>query len=215
MWNCPECGENLEEQFDSCWRCAGKTLVIPQDKTDKHRLRVFSYIVTGVAVLGMIIYVLIPGMYKFYTHTVYKSQSSARLGEACFFQESDAFVSTIDLYVKDYSKSRFELIRIGTVSGFETGPPPKKAIWSRDGTVVAVVKGHAGDDQNKISWTHAYDFREHKIYGDADKYDFGDIAKLLCSRGGEGSIILTDKESYKSLARHYFPWELFPLYEFP
>jgi hypothetical protein len=215
MWNCPECGESLEDQFDSCWRCAGKAVIISQDNTNKHRLRVISYIVIGVVVLGLTIYVLIPGMYKFYSHTVYKSSSPAEFGEACFFQESDAFVSTIDLYVKDYSKSRFELIRVGTVSGFETGPPPGKAIWSQDGTVVAVVKGHASDNEEKISWTHAYDFKTHRIYGDAGNYNFGEIHKLLDSRGGEGHIILANKESYKSLARPYYPWELFPLCEFP
>src|SRR5579863_1213312 len=23
MWTCPKCKENLEDQFDSCWKCAG------------------------------------------------------------------------------------------------------------------------------------------------------------------------------------------------
>lgn len=23
MWNCPECGESIEDQFDACWKCAG------------------------------------------------------------------------------------------------------------------------------------------------------------------------------------------------
>jgi len=23
MWKCPECGEELEDQFDECWQCAG------------------------------------------------------------------------------------------------------------------------------------------------------------------------------------------------
>lgn len=23
MWTCPKCGEKLEDQFDSCWKCAG------------------------------------------------------------------------------------------------------------------------------------------------------------------------------------------------
>jgi hypothetical protein len=22
MWTCPKCGEQIEDQFDSCWRCA-------------------------------------------------------------------------------------------------------------------------------------------------------------------------------------------------
>ena len=25
MWNCPKCGEKLDEQFDSCWKCAGQS----------------------------------------------------------------------------------------------------------------------------------------------------------------------------------------------
>lgn len=26
MWTCPKCNEQLEDQFDSCWKCAGQTL---------------------------------------------------------------------------------------------------------------------------------------------------------------------------------------------
>ena len=29
MWTCPKCGEKLEDQFDSCWKCAGKTEAAP------------------------------------------------------------------------------------------------------------------------------------------------------------------------------------------
>src|SRR5262245_29720579 len=25
MWKCPKCGEQIEPQFDSCWKCAGPT----------------------------------------------------------------------------------------------------------------------------------------------------------------------------------------------
>jgi hypothetical protein len=25
MWICPKCKENIEDQFDSCWKCAGAT----------------------------------------------------------------------------------------------------------------------------------------------------------------------------------------------
>jgi len=24
MWTCLECGEQMEDQFDSCWKCAGR-----------------------------------------------------------------------------------------------------------------------------------------------------------------------------------------------
>src|SRR5215831_68270 len=29
MWTCPKCGERIEDQFDSCWRCAGQTPGLP------------------------------------------------------------------------------------------------------------------------------------------------------------------------------------------
>ncbi len=25
MWSCPKCNESLEDEFDSCWRCAGSS----------------------------------------------------------------------------------------------------------------------------------------------------------------------------------------------
>jgi primosomal protein N' len=25
MWTCKQCGEQIEDQFDSCWKCAGQT----------------------------------------------------------------------------------------------------------------------------------------------------------------------------------------------
>ena|ERR1035441_6563297 len=27
MWTCTKCGERLDDQFDSCWKCAGETAV--------------------------------------------------------------------------------------------------------------------------------------------------------------------------------------------
>ena len=34
MWTCPKCGETIEEQFDSCWKCAGHSsqAVLPSSK---------------------------------------------------------------------------------------------------------------------------------------------------------------------------------------
>jgi hypothetical protein len=29
MWRCPKCNENIEDQFDSCWKCAGTELHEP------------------------------------------------------------------------------------------------------------------------------------------------------------------------------------------
>jgi hypothetical protein len=29
MWRCPKCNENIEDQFDACWKCAGTELREP------------------------------------------------------------------------------------------------------------------------------------------------------------------------------------------
>lgn len=31
MWKCEECGEGIEDQFDSCWKCAGASLKADND----------------------------------------------------------------------------------------------------------------------------------------------------------------------------------------
>ncbi len=33
-WKCPECGEEIDAQFDACWRCAGKTAVTAETHAD-------------------------------------------------------------------------------------------------------------------------------------------------------------------------------------
>lgn len=214
MWICPDCGEKLEDQFDSCWKCAGKIAIPSATNTTTKRRKGCLATIFGVIVF---VFFVVPLGYKFLTHSVYKSSSpAAGLGIACFFQESDAMVSVIDLYVKDYKKSRFDLVKVGTVSGLESGPYPKRAVWSRDGTIVAVKSGYVEDSQKEITWTHAYDFRVHQAYGEFSPQGTSMVIKeLLNSRGGEGEVILSNEESFKSLSRPYYPWELFPLSKFP
>jgi hypothetical protein len=221
MWNCHNCGEKLEDQFDSCWNCAVKVENTSiKQRPDTRSNSKTTYLVLLGGLIFLILFVA-PLAYKFFTHSVYKSASPAGLGSACFFKESDAFVSTIDLYVKDYKKSRFDLERVGTVSGFENGPSPQKAVWSRDGAVVAVISGNVKDSQRGHFWTHAYDFVLHKKYGsdliniESDQETPIIIKNLLDSHGGEGQAILSNTESFKSRSRPYYPWELFPTDKFP
>jgi hypothetical protein len=35
MWNCPKCGEEIEDQFDSCWRCAREDSMQDTEKAGK------------------------------------------------------------------------------------------------------------------------------------------------------------------------------------
>ena len=215
MWICPDCGEKLEDQFDSCWKCADKIAVPATRNVTTTRRRKGCL----AAIIGAIVFVFFvaPLGYKLLTHSVYKSSSpAAGLGVACFLQESDSMVSVIDLYVKDYKKSRFDLVKVGTVSGLESGPYPKRAVWSRDGTIVAVKSGYVEDSQKEITWIHAYDFRLHQAYGDFSPPGTSIVIKeLLSNRGGEGEVILNNEESFKLLSRSYYPWELFSLPNFP
>lgn len=210
MWICPDCGEKLEDQFDSCWKCADKIAAPAATNTTTMKRRKGCL----AAIIGVIVFVffVIPLGWKLTSHTVYKSSSPAGLGMACFFEESDAMVSVVALYVKDYQKSRFNLIEVGELSGLESNIYPKRAVWSRDGTIVAVKSGYVEESRKYIEWTHAYDFRLHKAYGDATSMV---IRELLNSRGGEGVVVFSDEKSFKSLSRQYYPWELFPLSKFP
>ena len=210
MWICPDCGEKLEDQFDSCWKCADKIAepAATNTTTAKRRKGCLAAI---IGVIVFVFFIVVLG-WKFTSHTVYKSSSPAGLGIACFFKENNAMVSVVVLYVKDYQKSRFNLIEVGELSGLESNIDPKRAVWSKDGTIVAVKSGYVEERRTDIEWTHAYDFRLHKAYGNATSMV---IRELLNSRGGEGEVVLSDDESFKSLARPYYPWELFPLSTFP
>ena len=190
MWICPDCGEKLEDQFDSCWKCADK-IAAPAAKNTSITKRRKGCLAAIVGVI-VVVFFVIPLWWKFITHTVYKSASPAGLGVACFFKESDAMVSVVVLYVKDYQKSRFNLIGLGELSGLESNIAPKRAVWSRDGTIVAVKAGYVGESRD-IEWTDAYDFRLHRAYVSATSMVIRD---LLNSRGGEGEVILSDDESF-------------------
>lgn len=34
MWTCPKCGESLEDQFDSCWKCARQAPPEPAESSE-------------------------------------------------------------------------------------------------------------------------------------------------------------------------------------
>lgn len=75
------------------------------------------------------------------------------------------------------------------------GDLPRAAIWSADGSVVAVQ----GADYK--SWSHAYDFKTSRIVEDSSAPFQGNIAKLLKSRGGSGPKVLDDWRQFDLVAR--------------
>jgi serpin B len=46
MWTCQKCGEQIEEQFDSCWKCAGSTL--PASPPPKPSVPAARYFARGI-----------------------------------------------------------------------------------------------------------------------------------------------------------------------
>jgi hypothetical protein len=44
MWTCPKCGEKIEDQFDSCWKCAAEP---KQVEVSTHRLNISRRIFVG------------------------------------------------------------------------------------------------------------------------------------------------------------------------
>src|SRR5439155_24755284 len=40
MWTCPKCSEAIEDQFDSCWKCAGPAEPSPPSKGWSRRAKI-------------------------------------------------------------------------------------------------------------------------------------------------------------------------------
>ena len=53
MWDCPKCGERIEDQFDSCWKCAA----VPEQADPGREPLTISFFV-----LALIMSVLAPGL---------------------------------------------------------------------------------------------------------------------------------------------------------
>jgi hypothetical protein len=52
MWRCPKCGENIEDQFDSCWKCAGTELC----ESPANGSVIMQVLVRIVSILGCILW---------------------------------------------------------------------------------------------------------------------------------------------------------------
>lgn len=201
MWRCPECHEQLEDQFESCWKCAGNgdmdTVYRISNPAGRKRQRIL-FLAIAIAVFPVF---AAPHILNFFTHTVYKSANAG--GTAYFVRQSDAFTTAVDLYVRDSGCSFCTMHKVAAVLDSPIGPYPQQAIWSVDGSVVAVRADNG-------MWKNAYDYRLHRSYG--QEHDVSSaITALLGSRGGEGKIIFSDPNNYKSLSRPLYPWELLAL----
>jgi hypothetical protein len=56
MWTCSKCKEQIGDEFDSCWKCAGITQPAPPGQQGKKPFEQFEYICILVAILPGIIF---------------------------------------------------------------------------------------------------------------------------------------------------------------
>jgi hypothetical protein len=91
MWTCPKCGEAIEDQFDSCWKCASQRAPIPEKipnrlkKSDFFTAAIMAYVIPWFAVIiqseiswwrsailtngvtiGLVLAMLVPGVITFF-----------------------------------------------------------------------------------------------------------------------------------------------------
>jgi hypothetical protein len=52
MWTCSKCGEKIEDQFDSCWKCAAETNQIPAS-IQQPKLRWFHYVIAVIVAYSL------------------------------------------------------------------------------------------------------------------------------------------------------------------
>lgn len=130
--------------------------------------------------------------------TSLRSPSPTQMGAAIFtkhigFQDDAVSFEVID------TKVGAKPIDIGFVGDAKwKGEMPKDAVWSKDGSVIAVQ----GADFK--SWSHVYDFKQHD-YALSDIYPLDKraaaIEKLLQSRGGKGPKVLDDWANFDKTAK--------------
>jgi hypothetical protein len=66
MWTCPKCKENIENQFNTCWRCAGEAERAATPPERKKPLQQLEFICIMLIVLpGVIAFVSIRGCARF------------------------------------------------------------------------------------------------------------------------------------------------------
>ena len=165
-------------------------------------------IVCGLVILAF----LIPVAIFFLAQEVEVSDSPKGYGTSYFHKVSGFLDTTIELYVKDKSLSS-DKISVGHVSDAGgQGEPPERAVWSRDGTVIAVNRGQ-NRPTPEIEWSHAYDFLHHKNFWSetlqVDPKRSMEISKLLAERGGEGMVLIPKSENTNMYSRTIFPWDGF------
>src|SRR4051812_10628262 len=56
MWTCPKCKEEIGDEFDSCWKCAGTVLAASATQKAKKPLEQFEHICILIAILPGVLF---------------------------------------------------------------------------------------------------------------------------------------------------------------
>jgi hypothetical protein len=67
MWTCPQCKETVEDQFDSCWKCAGQAPELFRPKPDasqQERRRVLLLRLLSLEILPLIASLLLSACWQ-------------------------------------------------------------------------------------------------------------------------------------------------------
>jgi hypothetical protein len=152
----------------------------------------------GIAVVG---YKLAPAAEDFlYSHSrLAEMRSDANLGTAAFLVDTGSFAGNKTyFFVRDPAISSGTPVCAGGPYGSDASIQLQEAVWSKDGSVIAVrvrvgvPNGHGFSREDGAFWIDAYDFRAHRALVEGNKIEARSqiIGSLLKERGGAGSKTL-------------------------
>jgi hypothetical protein len=132
-----------------------------------------------------------------------KSKSPTNLGIAAFLRDEAFSNYSAYFYVLDTAKS-VKPIFVGGPYASDGNVKMQNAIWSKDGSVVAVrakvgeTAGHKFSKYFGEFFVDAYDFRKHKTIGiGASVRQKSQLIKgLVTQRGGQGKIALSSPNAF-------------------
>jgi len=128
--------------------------------------------------------------------TVVETRSPAKHGSADFLVETGALAGkSTYFFVHDAAEAAGKPLCVGGPYGSDGPVKMQEAVWSKDGSVIAVrvhvgvSGGHRFSIYNGAFWMDAYDFRTHHAVVEGNKLDARSqaIARLLKQRSGVSS----------------------------
>ena len=131
----------------------------------------------------------------FSTWMLAESESPAHIGVVAILVDAGSFAGqTHYFFVRDTAKSGTTPLRVGGPYVSDGPIKLQEAVWSKDGSVVAVrVKvgesaGHGFSRYDGAFWIDAYDFRTHQAVSEGAKIRERSeaIENLFAQRGGTG-----------------------------